>query len=320
MDQPAQHGDTDRFAVIDVGSNSVKLSIAVAGERRPTIIETGRIVAQLGSGMTDEGKLNDESMQRTADAVAELASEARAQEVQVIRAVATSAAREASNSGKLKKMVKESSGLELEIISGDREAELIFTAVSGHHLVHEQGSIVFDTGGGSTEIVIADQKKISGCWSTPLGALRLAHQFQATGRVKRRQIEEIRSHVALVIQEQGIEAGETDLIIGTGGTCTALALMDIGPLPIVRKSKPPSILRENHTISRDKVEELLAMVRRMGPEERRSEIGLQARRAEIIVAGICIVAELMQVFQKDWLTLMDVGLRDGLLREIMTQA
>ena len=319
MKQPAGIRKADRFAVIDVGSNSVKLSIAVAGSRRPSIIETARIVSQLGSGADEDGQLNDDSIRRTAEAIADLATEAKKQDADIIQAVATSAAREAPNGKQLRKLVKELSGLDLEIISGEREAELIFRAVSGHHLVHEQGSIVFDTGGGSTEIVMADQQQISGCWSTPLGALRLAHQFEATGRVGRRQVEEIRSHVAQVIQDHGITTGKTDLIIGTGGTCTALALMDIGPLPIVRKAKPPSILRENHTISREKVEELLTLVRKMETAERKSDIGLQTRRAEIIVAGICIVAELMNVFQKEWLILMDVGLRDGVLREMMDQ-
>ena len=308
----------ERFAAIDVGSNSVKLSIAVRGTgRRPAVIETARIVSQLGHKQAKDGKLNKESMQRTAEAIKEMVEESKAQDVGHIRAIATAAARDADNGDRLMDMVKRIAGIELEIISGEREAELAFNAVSSHHITENHHSLVFDTGGGSTELVIADGDRILECSSLPLGALRLANKFDAFGRVTGKTEAAIRSHVRKVVEKSGLQTRETQIAVGTGGTCTALALLDIGPLPIPRSGKPPAILRENHTMARDTIDELIMWLRKMELVDRKHRTGLRTRRAEILVAGACIVAEMMAIFDMDWVAMLDVGLRDGLLMEMM---
>ena len=308
----------ERFAAIDVGSNSVKLSIAVRGtSRRPAVIETARIVSQLGQKQASSGELNAESIERTAQAIAEMVEESRAQEVGDIRAIATAAAREAGNGEMLRARVRALCGLELEIISGEREAELAFHAVSSHHIIDNHRSLVFDTGGGSTELVIADGDRILESRSLPLGALRLADKFDALGRVSDKTQTAIRSHVRKIIGKSGLDIGDARIAVGTGGTCTALALLDIGPLPIPRSGKPPAILRENHTMSRDTIDELVRWLGKMEVPDRKNSTGLKTRRAEIVVAGACIVAELMAIFDMEWVAMLDVGLRDGLLMEMM---
>ncbi len=310
----------ERFAAIDVGSNSVKLSIAVRGNsRRPAVIETARIVSQLGQKQSKSGELNPESIERTAKAIAEMVEESRALEVDSIRAIATAAARDAGNQGLLVARVGELCDIELEIISGEREAELAFQAVSSHHITDDRRSLVFDTGGGSTELVVADGDRILDSLSLPLGALRLADKFDAFGCFTADVEMSIRSHIRTVIEKSGLNIGETNIAVGTGGTCTALALLDIGPLPIPRSGKPPAILRENHTMSRDTIDGLVTWLRKMEVPERKSQTGLRTRRAEIVVAGSCIVSELMAIFEMEWVAMLDVGLRDGLLMEMMGQ-
>ncbi|MEE2908226.1 MAG: hypothetical protein VX527_10410 [Planctomycetota bacterium] len=321
MTQPAGIRKAERFAAIDVGSNSVKLSIAVRGMgRRPAVIETARIVSQLGQHVEKTGKLHEDAVERTAEAIALMAHEARAQDATVIRAVATSAAREAPNRDFLQQRVQALADIELEIISGEREADLAFQAVSSHHIVDDRASIVFDTGGGSTEIIVAEDNRVRDSWSFPVGALRLAERFEATGRISSKVAATIRGHVREVINQANVEVGEAQIAVGSGGTCTALALLDIGPLPVPRSGKPPAILRENHTMSRSTIEDMVTWLRKMELDERKEKTGLRARRSEIIVAGACIVAELMTVFEMEWVAMLDVGLRDGLLLEMMDQA
>ena len=184
-------------------------------------------------------------------------------------------------------------------------------------MIEERTSLIFDTGGGSTELVRSGNGKIVSRSSSPLGALRLTRQFHADASVSKKTIAAIRRHVETEIRNTGFSRESPDVLVGTGGTCTALALLDIGPLPIVRHAKPPPMLRENHTMSRTSIEDLLDRLRRLDARERRETTGLGSRRAEILVAGICIVAELMTLFETEWIALMDVGLRDGLLREMM---
>ena len=309
-----------RFAAIDVGSNSVKLSIAVRGNsRRPAIIETARIVSQLGDKQSSSGELHEDSIERTAQAIAQMVEESRTQDVELIRAIATAAARDAGNSDVLIERARDLCGVELEIISGGREAELAFRAVSSHHITDNHRSLVFDTGGGSTELITADGDRIIESHSLPLGALRLANKFDASGRIGAKTETAIRDHVRRVIEGSRIPVQGSQIAVGTGGTCTALALLDIGPLPIPRSGKPPAILRENHTMSRDAVDELVTWLRKMELAERKRCTGLRTRRAEIVVAGACIVAELMAIFEMEWVALLDVGLRDGLLMEMSDQ-
>lgn len=318
MTQPAGIRKAERFAAIDVGSNSVKLSLAVPGSSRgPTVIETARIVSQLGQKAKKDGTLHVDAMERTAEAIAEMVEEARRQDASMIRAVATSAAREAPNGADLKERVRALAGIELEIISGQTEAALAFKAVSSHHIVDDHSSLVFDTGGGSTEIILADNYDIRSCDSIPCGALRLAEQFDAKGRTSSKVVAAIRENVREGLEAVHRKAIDTTIAVGMGGTCTALALLDIGPLPVPRNGKPPAILRENHTMARETVEERLTWLRKMDIEERKERTGLRTRRAEIIVAGACIVAEILAVFEMEWVALLDVGLRDGLLIEMM---
>ncbi|MDG2423437.1 MAG: hypothetical protein P8M22_05605 [Phycisphaerales bacterium] len=321
MTQPAEIGKADRFAAIDVGSNSVKLSIAIRGTgKRPDLIDTARVVTQLGQHAGKDGRLDPDAVERTAVAIAKLSDEARSQGATVIRSVATSAARETPDGDQFKSRVEELSGIDLEIISGEREADLIFQAVSSHHIVDDRSSLVFDTGGGSTEIILAMNNEVKHRGSFPIGALRLAERFEAMGRTSGKVASAIRSHVREMVEGIREKAGDASIAVGTGGTCTALALLDIGPLPIPKSGKPPAILRENHTMARETVEETLTWLRKMDLAERKEKTGLRTRRAEIIVAGACIVAELMTVFDMEWVAMLDVGLRDGLLLEMIQQS
>ena len=166
-------------------------------------------------------------------------------------------------------------------------------------------------------MVIADGDRIVDSLSLPLGALRLTEKFDAYGRVTGKTEAAIRAHVRKIIEQSGLKIGEIEIAVGTGGTCTALALLDIGPLPILRSGKPPAVLRENHTMSRESIDELVIWLRKMEVADRKRKTGLRTRRAEIVVAGACIVAELMAIFEMEWVAMLDVGLRDGLLMEMM---
>ena len=318
MTQSAGIRKAERFAAIDVGSNSVKLSLAVAGSgRRPTVIETARIVSQLGQKAKKDGTLHVGSMERTAEAIAEMVEEARRQDASMIRAVATSAAREAPNGADLKERVRAIAGIELEIISGEQEAKLAFQAVSSHHIVDDHSSLVFDSGGGSTEIILAEDNEVQSCVSVPYGALRLAERFDAKDKVSSKVVASIRNEVREGLAGIRKNAGDISIAVGTGGTCTALALLDIGPLPVPKNGKPPAILRENHTMARETIEDSLTWLRSMDLSDRKERTGLRTRRAEIIVAGACIVAEIMTVFDMEWIAMLDVGLREGVLIDMM---
>ena len=167
-----------RLAAIDIGSNSVRLLVAEAlrgGNYR--ILDEEREPTRLGRSVSSQGRLDDESMDRTVAALRTFKEIATGFQVTRLRTIATCAVRESRNGPEFCRRVREEVGLEVEVISGEREARLAFSSVQHAFDLSGRNTIVADIGGGSTEIVFATGNLIESIFSTPLGAVRLTEQF-----------------------------------------------------------------------------------------------------------------------------------------------
>jgi exopolyphosphatase/guanosine-5'-triphosphate,3'-diphosphate pyrophosphatase len=162
-----------RRAVIDVGTNSVKLLVAeVAGREIKPVWEESK-QTRLGRGFYEMRRLQSEAIHATAQAVAEFARAATACSVQSIRVIATSAARDAVNSGELMSAIQAASGLKMEIISGEQEADFVFQGVTTDPAYAHQPLLLLDVGGGSTELILGQGERKWFARSFPLGTVRL---------------------------------------------------------------------------------------------------------------------------------------------------
>jgi len=167
-----------RLAAIDIGSNSVRLLVAEAlrgGAYR--ILDEEREPTRLGRSVSAKGQLDNESMERTIAALRTFKQIAAGYQATSLRTIATCAVREARNGPEFCRRVREQVGLEVEVISGDREARLAFSSVQNAFDLSGKNAIVADIGGGSTEVVFATGNLIESIFSTPLGAVRLTEQF-----------------------------------------------------------------------------------------------------------------------------------------------
>ena len=167
-----------RLAAIDIGSNSVRLFVAEAirgGTYR--ILDEEREPTRLGRSVSAHGRLDDESMDSTVAALRNFKAIAAGYQVTSLRTIATCAVREARNGPEFCRRVREQVGLEVEVISGDREARLAFASVQHAFDLTGRNVVVADIGGGSTEIVFTTGNLIESIFSTPLGAVRLTEQF-----------------------------------------------------------------------------------------------------------------------------------------------
>ena len=309
-----------RLGAIDIGSNSVRLLVAEAlrgGTYR--ILDEEREPTRLGRSASAEGRLDDESMDRTVAALRTFKEIATGYQVTRLRTIATCAVREARNGPEFCRRVREEVGLEVEVISGEREARLAFTSVQHAFDLSGRNTIVADIGGGSTEIVFATGNLIESIFSTPLGAVRLTEQFAlgdcCDAPEAARGLERLDDEIAAVLKKRTTKPlFAPHLLVGCGGTFTTLAELVMATR---RESNGPVA---GYTVSHAEVRHLLDRLRKMPLRARRSMPGMTPDRADIIVAGLSIVDALLKRFHVNTLAIHTRGVRDGLLREMIEEA
>jgi exopolyphosphatase / guanosine-5'-triphosphate,3'-diphosphate pyrophosphatase len=298
-----------RFSVIDVGTNSVKLHV---GERRAdgswqTVADRAE-VTRLGEGLQDTGSLQPEPLRRTADAVVGMVQEARRAGTAEIAAVATAGMRLAENSAELVETVRERCGVGIEVISGEEEARLAYLAATSELDVGQGSLVVFDTGGGSSEFTFGRAGRVEERFSVDVGAARYTERFGLDGVVSDDEIAQALQAIAADLARLDGRQRPAALV-GLGGALTNLAA--------VRHrlaAYDPDVV-QGTVLDRAEIDRQIDLYKSRTAEQPRGIVGLQPARAEVILAGACIVRTVLDKLHCDELTVSDRGLRHGLLVE-----
>jgi exopolyphosphatase/guanosine-5'-triphosphate,3'-diphosphate pyrophosphatase len=309
-----------RLAAIDIGSNSVRLLVAEAlrgGTYR--ILDEEREPTRLGRSVSEKGQLDDESMERTITALRTFKQIAAGYQATSLRTIATCAVREARNGPEFCRRVREQVGLDVEVISGDREARLAFSSVQNAFDLSGKNVIVADIGGGSTEIVFATGNLIESIFSTPLGAVRLTEQFAlgegAVPETFQRDIARMDEEIALCLKKRTTRPlFAPHFLVGCGGTFTTLAEL------VMASKKEVDIPVAGYKVSHAEVRHLLDRLLKMPLRSRRTMAGMTPDRADIILAGLSIIDALLKRFRVNTLMIHTRGVRDGLVREMLDDA
>jgi exopolyphosphatase/guanosine-5'-triphosphate,3'-diphosphate pyrophosphatase len=302
----------DHFAVIDVGSNAMRLQIAAVDHpKHYRVVEQERQSIRLGHEVFQTHKLNP----KVADAALKVLGDFRAlsdrYRVKAICAVATSALREASD-GKAFVRRARKVGIPLEVISEEDEARLISLGIMSGLSFHLPLGLFLDIGGGSVEISVANTSNLFCIFSLPLGAVRLTENFLSSDPPRHREIKnllEFSQHKLKPVVRR-IEAEKFTMAFGSGGTITALAEAHTlvggdkrnGSLAILRRSR---------------LKALLELLKGLPAIERASLISGDPKRADIIVAGGLVLHEIMTDMGLDYLFVSRRGLRDGLMVDLL---
>jgi exopolyphosphatase/guanosine-5'-triphosphate,3'-diphosphate pyrophosphatase len=298
-----------RYAVIDVGTNSVKFHV---GERRrdgvwTTVVDRAE-VTRLGEGLDAGGELRSEPMQRTAAAIAGMADEARKQGAEALAAVGTAGLRIASNSQEFIRLVRERCGVEIEVISGDDEARLAYRAATAGLGPSHGSRAVFDTGGGSSQFTFGEGDRIDEQFSVNVGAARFTERFGLDEAVSKETLGAALAAIGTELHQlDGRPA--PDALLGMGGAVTNLAAVKHA-LPAYDRD-----VVQGTVLDRDEVDRQLELYRTRTAEERAEIPGLQPKRAGVILAGACVVRTVLVKLGVDSFTVSDRGLRHGLLAE-----
>ena len=296
-----------RYAVIDVGTNSVKLHI---GETRPDgtwrrVVDRAE-VTRLGERLGETGEIGREAMDRTVAAICGMAAEAQRNGVATIVAVGTMGMRTARNSESFIDEVQRRSAVRIEVISGEEEARLAYLAVKSGLGLGEGSLVVFDTGGGSTQFTIGCGAIVEERFSVNVGAVRLTEQYGLGGIVSPERLRVALDAIAVELARLDT-ARSPDALVALGGGVTNLAAIKHGLARYVAD------VVQGTVIERAEIERQIELYRTRSVDERRKIIGLEPRRADVILAGACIVRTVMAKLRKDTLLVSDRGLRHGLL-------
>jgi exopolyphosphatase/guanosine-5'-triphosphate,3'-diphosphate pyrophosphatase len=296
-----------RYAVVDVGTNSVKFHV---GERTAeggwTTVADRAEVTRLGEGLDAVGRLGARQMERTLDAIAGMVDQAHRDGVAATAAVGTAGLRIAANSAEFVAAVRESAGIEIEVISGEEESRLAYLAATSGLGVRLGSLVVFDTGGGSSQFTFGHDRQVEERFSVNVGAVRLTERYDLGGAVSEEvlasALEAISADLARL---DGRPAPDT--LIGLGGAVTNLAAV----MHRLETYDPDVV--QGAVIDAAEIDRQIELYRTRTAEERRAIVGLQPNRAEVILAGACVVRTVLSKLGRESLTVSDRGLRHGLL-------
>ncbi len=327
-DRPSPLAD-HTYAALDLGTNNCRLLVA-RPERRPRrrssdflrVIDAFSRIVRLGEGLGRAGRISEEAIQRTIAALEVCRAKMEARRVTRARLVATQACRGAANGEEFVERVRESTGLELEVI--DRETEARFAARGCGSLADPNAAsvLLFDIGGGSTELVwltrspaAAEGRDLHSWTSLELGVVTLAEHFggrDVTLQSYASMIEEVARHVGPFAAEHGADLVDMHLL-GTSGTVTTLAGVHLN-LARYDRRRVDGIWMSDADITTT-IRRLLGM----SYQERAANNCISAERADLVLAGCAILDAIRNAFPLPRLRVADRGLREGMLVEMMRE-
>jgi exopolyphosphatase/guanosine-5'-triphosphate,3'-diphosphate pyrophosphatase len=298
-----------RLAAIDIGTNSIR-SIVVEADASGSfrILDDEKVAVRLGEGLHETGQISADAAQRAIDALSRQKKIIDGYQVRAIEAVATSAVRKATNGKEFIEAINNQVGLTVTIISGKLEAELAALSAFNNFDLEGTRHLLVDIGGGSLELVTTVGSHVEEIFSLDLGALYLTDSFLANDPISEEALCRLRRHIRKQLRDVLIpDRSVISALIGSGGTVTAMAAI----ITAAQKETYGSV--HGCEILRSDVVHLLAMLLRKNLKERRDIPGLNPERADIIVAGVTVIDELLDFFQVNLLKVNERGIREGLI-------
>jgi exopolyphosphatase/guanosine-5'-triphosphate,3'-diphosphate pyrophosphatase len=305
------------FGAIDVGTNSIHLIVVEFDSTFDTtrVVYKDREMVRLGSDdALERGRLSPKAMVKGIDAIARFVTAAHARGAERVRAVATSAVREADNGDEFRAQVEVQAGIALEILSAQEEARLIHLGVANGFPIYDRLACIIDIGGGSTEFIVADGERPFLLDSVKLGSLRLYDRY-LRGKSPQRGTRELNRHILATLGPliDRVRRYRLDLTIGTSGTIMGLAALDAA-------ARGLAVSRvHGYTLTRERLEVLQRQMLAMSEGERRRMPGMNPRRADIIVAGNAILIAALAQLGRDDIVVCERALRDGIIVDMVAQ-
>jgi len=300
------------IAIIDLGTNTFHLLIAELNVKRPEIIFQGTIPVKLGEGGMRDGQITASAFERGISALRQFKKNIDHHKAVQVKAVATSALRSASNGDEFIRQVLAETGIAIEIIDGNREAELIFSGVRAAINMKDQNSLIMDIGGGSVEFIICDKDQIFWKKSFEIGAARLMDQFHKSDPISESNINELYSFLNSVLSDLKIQLDiyKPIQLIGSAGAFETFASM-IDPEFSILFEKP------EFNIELNQFERIAKFIICSSHEERAITASIPSVRVDMIVVATLLTRYVLNLYEFKTLKLSTYSLKEGILFEMI---
>ena len=311
------------YAALDLGTNNCRLLIACPAGDGFRVVDSFSRIIRLGEGISATGCISEAAIERAVAALSICRDKIASRKAKRLRLIATEACRAASNAEGFRDRVAAETGIRLEVI--DRETEAALAVLGCSPLLDQsgRGAILFDIGGGSTELVRIERNpqqqnavpRIRAWMSIPLGVVTLAEHFggrDVTAQSYALMVQEVAKHVAPFAAEHGADLRDMHLL-GTSGTVTTLAGVHLN-LPRYDRRRIDGIWMNNADVTAT-----IARLLGMSYQERASNHCISVERADLVLAGCAILDAIRDAFPLPRLRVADRGLREGMLVEMMRE-
>jgi exopolyphosphatase/guanosine-5'-triphosphate,3'-diphosphate pyrophosphatase len=337
---PSRHADhhgAPAYAALDLGTNNCRLLVARPSRRNFLVIDAFSRIIRLGEGVSVNGRLSDEAMTRTLDALRICSAKLAKARVVRSRLVATEACRIASNGRMFLDRVHRELGLNIEVLTRETEAKLAVSGCAALIDPEAELALVFDIGGGSSELIWLDLSKRRGAWrhslterveaqnciaawtSLPVGVVTLAERYGGR-QVTAQSFETMVDHVMQMLEPFEREYAFRDAmrrarthLLGTSGTVTTIAGIHLG-LPRYDRARVDGCWMRT-----DDAQSIVRSLLDRSYEERVAEPCIGRDRADLVLAGCAILEALLRTWPCERIRVADRGLREGILATLMAE-
>jgi exopolyphosphatase/guanosine-5'-triphosphate,3'-diphosphate pyrophosphatase len=314
---------TGVYAALDLGTNNCRLLIACPTDDGFRVVDSFSRIIRLGEGISATGRISDAAIERAIAALSICRDKIKSRKAKRLRLIATEACRAASNADGFRDRVAAETGIRLEVINRETEATLAVIGCSPLLDPRGRGAILFDIGGGSTELVRIERDpneqdavpRIQDWMSIPLGVVTLAEHFggrDVTQQSYARMVQEVAQHVAPFASEHGAHLRDMHLL-GTSGTVTTLAGVHLNLVRYDRRRI------DGVWMSDTDITATIARLLDMSYQERANNNCISVERADLVLAGCAILDAIRNAFPLPRLRVADRGLREGMLVEMMRE-
>lgn len=320
--------DRPAYAALDLGTNNCRLLVAVPDGQSFRVVDAFSRIVRLGEGIAHSNRISDDAMNRALDALAVCASKLKSRGIKNHRLIATEACRIAENGSDFLSRVLERTGLELEIVNRETEARLAVTGCASLVDKKSDGVILFDIGGGSSELVWLDMSArkfknsqiaegIRSWTSLPVGVVNLSERHggvEVTPESFDGMVQEVRKMLADFPEADALSDAVKNKhihMLGTSGTVTTLAGVHLDLTHYDRRKV------DGIWMSAEDVTSMTSKLLSMSFNDRQSNACIGKERADLVLAGCAILEAMRQEWPCDWLRVADRGLREGILYELM---
>ena len=311
------------YAALDLGTNNCRLLIACPTVDGFRVVDSFSRIIRLGEGISATGYISEAAIERAIAALSICRDKIQSRKAKRLRLIATEACRAASNADRFRDRVAAETGIRLEVIDRETEAALAVIGCSPLLDPKGRGAILFDIGGGSTELVRIERNpseqhavpRIKAWMSIPLGVVTLAERFggrDVTAQSYARMVQEVAKHVGPFAAEHGGDLGNMHLL-GTSGTVTTIAGVHLD----LRRYERRRV--DGCWMSDDQVTGVIERLLAMSYQERANNNCISVERADLVLAGCAILDAIRDAFPMPRLRVADRGLREGMLVEMMRE-